>query len=293
MANLGYVGLGAMGGRMASRLLDKGHTVTGYNRTQSRAEWLIDRGMKWADSPRAVCEAADITISMVSDSKALMNVANGPDGMAAGLGSGQVLVDMSTISPDVSREVAARVRNQGGDMVDSPVSGSVSTLEAGKLTMMVGGRRETFESLEPILLDIGAKATYIGDNGQALAMKLAVNVSVAVQLLAFSEGFLLAKKSGIDPETAVDVMTHSVIASPLVQYRGPFVLDMPEEAWFNVDMMQKDLNLVLELARQVEMPMPTASVANEFMTAARGLGYADKDFAVVFKVLEQMSGVSK
>jgi 3-hydroxyisobutyrate dehydrogenase-like beta-hydroxyacid dehydrogenase len=293
MANIGYVGLGVMGGRMAKRLLDKGHTVTGFNRTKSKAQWLIDAGMAWADRPRGVAEASDITISMLSDSAAVTGMAGGPDGIIAGLGSGKTWIDMSTISPAVSRELAGRVREKGADMVDSPVSGSVSTLEAGKLTMMVGGLKSTFERVEPILLDIGPKATYIGENGKALSMKLAVNVSVAVQLIAFSEGFLLAKKSGIDPGTAVEVLTNSVVASPLVQYRGPFVLDMPDEAWFNVKMMQKDLNLVLELGREVEVPLPTASIANELMTAARAMGFGDKDFAVVFKVLQQMSGVTE
>lgn len=290
MANLGYVGLGAMGGLMAKRLLEKGHAVTGYNRTKSKAEWLIEEGMQWADTPRKVSEAADITISMVSDSAALTEVADGPNGIVAGLGEGKFLIDMSTVNPAVSCAVAEKVREKGADMIDSPVSGSVSTLQEGKLSMMVGGRPETVERLRPVLLDIGPRVTYIGENGRALAMKLAVNISVAVQLLAFSEGVLLAEKSGIDRETAVDVMTHSVVASPLLQYRGPFVLDMPEGAWFNVNMMQKDLLLVLELGRQVDVPLPTASIANELMTAARGMGYADQDFAVVFKTLERMSG---
>jgi 3-hydroxyisobutyrate dehydrogenase len=293
MANLGFVGLGVMGSEMVLRLLEKGHTVTGYNRTRSKAQRLIDKGMKWADSPRAVCAAADVTFSMVTNSSALAECADGPNGMVAGLSAGKCLADMSTVSSKMSRDLAARVREKGADMVDAPVSGSVLTLQQGKLAVMVGGRPETFERLKPLLLDIGPKVTHVGDNGLALVMKIATNLSLAVQMLAFSEGVLLAEKSGIARETAVDVLTHSAIASPMVQYRGPFVLKMPDEAWFNVNMMQKDMLLALELGRQVDVPLPTTAVANEYLTAARGMGLTEQDFATVFNVLAKMSGVTK
>jgi 3-hydroxyisobutyrate dehydrogenase len=293
MANLGFIGLGVMGSEMVNRLLGKGHSVTGYNRTRAKSEWLVKKGMKWADSPRGVATAADVTFSMVTNSAALVAVANGPDGFLAGLTKGKTLIDMSTVSPAYSREIAAKVREKGADMVDAPVSGSVITLQEGKLSVMVGGRRETFEKVKPLLNDVGPKVTYVGENGLALVMKIATNLSLAVQMLAFSEGVLLAEKSGIARETAVDVLTHSVIASPMVQYRGPFVLKMPDAAWFNVNMMQKDMVLALELGRQLDVPMPTTSVTNEYLTAARGMGMADKDFAVVFDALAQMSGVKK
>jgi 3-hydroxyisobutyrate dehydrogenase-like beta-hydroxyacid dehydrogenase len=293
MANLGFVGLGVMGSEMVLRLLDKGHTVTGYNRTKSKAQRLIDRGMKWADSPRAVCAAADVTFSMVTNTSALGEVADGPDGMLAGLRAGKYLVDMSTVSPAKSRALAAQVRAKGADMVDAPVSGSILTLQQGKLSVMVGGTPETFEHVKPLLLDIGPKVTHVGENGLALVMKISINLSLAVQMLAFSEGVLLAEKSGIAREVAVDVMTHSVIGSPMVQYRGPFVLNMPEEAWFDVGMMQKDMLLALELGRQVDVPLPTTAATNELLTAARGMGLGKRDFAILFEVLARMSGVSK
>ena len=293
MAKLGFVGLGVMGGEMVGRLLDKGHSLTGYNRTRGKAQRLIERGLKWADSPRAVVEASDVTFSMVTNSSALAAVMSGPDGILAGLSVAKVLIDMSTVSPSVSREMAAKVREKGADMLDAPVSGSVITLQQGKLSVMVGGRPETFERMKPLLLDIGPKVTYVGDNGLALAMKIAVNLSLAVQMLAFSEGVLIAEKSGIARDVAVDVLTHSVVASPMVQYRGPFVLKMPEEAWFNVNMMQKDMLLALEMGRQLDVPMPTTAVTNEFLTAARGMGFAQQDFAVVFDALAQMSGVKR
>ena len=293
MANLGFIGLGVMGGQMVNRLLDKGHIVTGYNRTRTKAQWLIDRGMKWVDSPRAVAAATDVTFSMVTNVAALEAIAAGPDGILAGLSQGKVLVDMSTVSPAASCGLACRVREKGADMLDSPVSGSVITLREGKLSVMVGGKRETFDRMKPLLQDIGPKVTYVGDNGLALSMKIATNLSLAVQMMAFSEGVLLAEKSGIARETAVDVLTHSAVASPMVQYRGPFVLKMPDEAWFDVNMMQKDMLLAMELGRQLNVPLPTTAASNEFLTAARGMGWEKKDFAVVFDVLARMSGVSK
>jgi 3-hydroxyisobutyrate dehydrogenase-like beta-hydroxyacid dehydrogenase len=293
MANLGFVGLGVMGSEMVSRLLDKGHRVTGYNRTREKAKRLLDRGMKWADSPRAVCAAADVTFSMVTNEKALAAIMDGPDGILSAVAPGKFLIDMSTVSPDYSRSVAARAREKGADMIDAPVSGSVITLQEGKLSVMVGGRRETFERLKPILDDIGPKVTYVGDNGLALAMKIATNLSLAVQMMAFCEGVLLAEKSGIARNVAVDVLSNSAVASPMIKYRGPFVLSMPAEAWFDVNMMQKDLLLALEMGRALDVPLPTTAVSNEFLTAARGMGFAKQDFAVVFEVLARMSGVAK
>ena len=293
MANLGYVGLGAMGGLMAERLMAKGHAVTGYNRTKSKAQGLIAKGMKWADSPREVAEASDAVFVMVTNSAALEAVANGPDGLLAGLGAGKLLIDMSTVSPAVSRVLAARVRDTGAAMVDAPVSGSVITLQQGKLSVMVGGEASTFERVKPLLEDVGPRVTHVGPNGLALSMKIAINLSLAVQMLAFSEGVLLAEKSGIPREVAVDVMTHSVIASPMVQYRGPFVLNMPDEAWFDVNMMQKDMQLALEMGRQLDVPLPTTAVTNEMLTAARGMGLARHDFAIVFEALARMAGVQR
>jgi 3-hydroxyisobutyrate dehydrogenase-like beta-hydroxyacid dehydrogenase len=293
MSKVGFIGLGVMGGQMVNRLLSKGHTVTGYNRTRSKAQWLIDQGMKWAASPRAAASASDFTFAMVTNAAAISAITEGSDGMLAGLGPGKIFLDMSTVSPGVSRALAARVRERGADMVDSPVSGSVITLQEGKLSVMVGGRRETFEKVKPLLEDIGPKVTYVGDNGVALSMKIATNLSLAVQMLAFSEGVLLAEKSGIAREVAVDVLTHSAVASPMIQYRGPFVLKQPEAAWFDVNMMQKDMLLAMELGRKLNVPVPTTAVSNELLTAARGMGWEKLDFAVVFDVLARMSGVSQ
>ena len=293
MAKLGFVGLGVMGGGVARRLLAAGHELHGWNRTPEKAAPLVAEGLVLEESPRAVAEQADVVFTMVTNVPALRAVAEGEDGIIAGLGPGKVWVDMTTAAPAVSRELAERVRETGADMVDAPVSGSVSTLEEGRLSIMVGGNEETFRRVEPILLDIGPKVTRVGDNGQALLLKIAINLSLHVQMVAFCEGLLLAEKDGIDREVALDVMLGSVIASPMLKYRAPFILDMPDEAWFNVNMMQKDMLLALEAGRQLDVPMPTTAITNELLTAARAMGLEHNDFAVVYEVLAEMAGLKR
>jgi 3-hydroxyisobutyrate dehydrogenase-like beta-hydroxyacid dehydrogenase len=291
MATLGFVGLGAMGGRVTKRLLDAGHTVVGYNRTRARAQWLLDVGLRWGESPRAVAAAADVTFSMVTNTAALEAVVEGPDGILAGLGAGKVYVDMSTVSPAKSRAVAEQVAARGARMLDAPVSGSVVTLEEGRLSMMVGGDPTTFQRVKPILEAIAPTVNYVGSNGQAVLMKIAVNLNLQVQVMAFCEGLLLAEKGGIPRATAMKVLLDSVIASPALKYRMPFILDEPDEAWFDVNMMQKDMNLALEMGRQLDVPLPTVAVSNEFLTAARALGLARHDFFIVYRVLAKLAGV--
>jgi 3-hydroxyisobutyrate dehydrogenase-like beta-hydroxyacid dehydrogenase len=293
MAKLGFVGLGVMGGGVARRLLAAGHELHGWNRTPEKAAALVAEGLVLEESPRDVAEQADVVFTMVTNVPALRAVAEGDDGIIAGLGSGKVWVDMTTAAPAVSRELAERVQETGAEMVDAPVSGSVSTLEEGRLSIMVGGNEETFRRVEPILLDIGPKVTRVGDNGQALLLKIAINLSLHVQMVAFCEGLLLAEKDGIDREVALDVMLGSVIASPMLRYRAPFILDMPDEAWFNVNMMQKDMLLALEAGRQLDVPMPTTAITNELLTAARAMGLEHNDFAVVYEVLAEMAGLRR
>src|SRR5574340_1254301 len=291
MANLGFIGLGAMGSRVTKRLLDAGHTVTGYNRTKSKAQWLLDAGMQWADSPQDVAEAADIIFTMVTNTNALQEVLSGPQGIMHGLGSDKIYIDMSTVSPDISRKLAEEVAAKGAHMLDAPVSGSVITLEQGNLSLMVGGDEATFEQVKPILLDIGPKVHYVGKNGQAVLMKIAINLNLQVQIQGFYEGLFLAIKGGIPLETALEVMLNSVIASPSLKYRTPYILNPPDEAWFNVDMMQKDMLLALEMGRKLDVPLPAVAVTKKLLTSSRAMGLANEDFAIVYKVLARMAGL--
>ena len=289
MSTLGFVGLGAMGASIAGRLLSQGHTVYATNRTRSKAESLIEAGLLWRDSPREVAHAADVVFSMVTDDAALDALTAGPDGILAGLAAGKVYVDMSTVGPQFSRALADRVGSRGASMLAAPVSGSVPAAQSGTLAIIVGGDAGAFERVEPLLAGLGSTVTFVGDNGQALLLKLAINISLAVQMLAFGEGVLLAERGGIAPDLALDVLMHSAIGSPMLQARAPMLLELPEQAWFDVKMMRKDLGLTLATARELGVPLPSTAVADELLGTAGKLGYEHRDIAVLFRVLSEMT----
>jgi len=290
---VGFVGLGSMGSGMVGRLLAAKRKVVGYNRTRAKAQPLIDAGMAWGETPRAVAKAADVVFTMVRDTPALRAVTEGADGILAGLGPGKIYVDTSTVSPAASKDLAARVAERGARMLDAPVLGSTVTLREGKLTFMVGGDKATCDAVTPILLEIGPKVTHVGGHGLGALMKIASNLNIAVQMLAFSEGVLLAEKGGIPRATAVEVLLNGALASPMLRYRGPFVLRDPEEVLFDVNMMQKDMLLALEMGRALDVPLPATSVANEFLTAARAMGLEHKDCAAIFEALARLAGIPR
>jgi 3-hydroxyisobutyrate dehydrogenase-like beta-hydroxyacid dehydrogenase len=287
-ATVGVVGLGVMGGRIAGRLLDSGYPVVGTNRTPERAAPLVERGLLWRDTPRQVAAAADVVLSSVADDAALDAVATGSDGILAGLRPGTVYADMSTVSPQVSQGLAQRVRGLSAEMLDAPVSGSAPQAEAGQLTIMVGGAERAFERVLPILQELGS-VVRIGENGQGLLLKLAINISLAEQIVAFGEGVLLAERGGIDRRLAVDVMTDSAIGSPLLKGRAPLVVDPTGPVWFDIALMQKDLGLALDAARRLGVPLPTTAAANDLLTVARRLGYERRDIASVHEVLADVA----
>jgi 3-hydroxyisobutyrate dehydrogenase-like beta-hydroxyacid dehydrogenase len=289
MGSIGFVGLGAMGSQMAGRLLDCGNTVYGTNRTMSKAQDLIDRGLRWRGTPCEVADAADVTFSMVTDDSALDAITSGPNGILAGLADQKVYVDMSTVSPHVSMALGARVRATGAEMVDAPVSGSIPQVRTGTLAIMVGGSQQAFATVEPLLRVLGQTVTHVGDNGQGLVLKLAINISLAAQTLAFSEGLLLADRGGIDPHLAAEVMSTSSIGSPMLKARVPLILDLPEHAWFDVAMMHKDIRLAREAADQLEITLPSAKILDETLTTAGELGYEHRDLAALYEVLAKSS----
>jgi 3-hydroxyisobutyrate dehydrogenase-like beta-hydroxyacid dehydrogenase len=287
---IGFVGLGHMGGNMAARFLAAGYPVYGEEQNRAHVQGLIDDGLGWCETPREVAETAEILFTSLPDDGVLEAVASGPDGILAALGAGQIWVDMSTVSPRASRELAERVHALGAAMLDAPVSGSVPQVQTGSLTIMVGGDEDAYARVEPLLRELGTP-THIGENGQGLALKLAINISLAVQMLAFAEGLVLAKRSGIDPKLAVDVMTGSPIGSPMLKARAALVLDLPDDAWFDIGLMQKDVALALDTGRELHVPLPSAAAADSVLTVARGLGYERRDLAALFEVLERMAGV--
>lgn len=292
---VGMVGLGAMGEGIVPRLLAAGHTVTGWNRTKSKADALIQQGMQWADSPRGVAERSDIVFSIVTDAAAVMDVALGSEGIVSGLTEAGVYLDMSTIAPESSRAIASEFKKAGRTMLDVPISGSPVSLNQGKASLMVGGDKNAFERVKPVLLDIGAKAIYIGDNGMAVQMKLAINLVLMVEVIAFGEGIALAEKGGVAREVAVEALLNSVAASPVLGYRGPFILEgnMPDKPLADVNLQQKDMLLVLEQGRKLGSPVPLAAAANEMMNACRGLGIDHRDFVTAHEVYRILGGMSK
>ncbi|HEY2310647.1 MAG TPA: NAD(P)-dependent oxidoreductase [Gaiellaceae bacterium] len=286
--SVGFVGLGHMGGNMAARFLTAGYTVYGEQRSPERAQGLIDQGLHWRDTPRAVAEAAGVVFTSVPDDDALEEVASGGDGILAGLVEGKTWVDVSTVSPRASRALAERTRALGARMLDAPVSGSVPQVQTGTLTIMVGGDETAYREVEPLLRELGTP-NYVGENGQGLALKLAINISLAVQMLAFAEGLLLAERSGVDRERALEIMEASPIGSPMLRARASIILDPPAEAWFDLGFMHKDIELALETARKLEIPLPTAERADEVLERAESLGYERRDLAALFQALEQIA----
>src|SRR5438270_2543790 len=284
---LGFVGLGHMGGNMAARLLAAGYAV--YGETRSHSQQLAHDGLQWRNTPREVAEAAEIVFTSLPDDEALEQVSSGADGLLTGLQPGKVWVDVSTVSPRASRTLAESVSALGATMLDAPVSGSVPQVQTGTLTIMVGGDRDAYAQVEPVLRELGTP-THVGENGQGLALKLAINISLAVQMLAFAEGLLLAERAGVRRELAVEVMTASPIGSPMLKARAPLVLDLPETAWFDVGLMQKDVALALDTARRLEVPLPSAAAADQVLTVARASGYERRDLAALFEVLAHVGG---
>ncbi len=287
---LGWIGLGDMGQIIVPRLLTAGHEVRGWNRTASKADPLIAEGMTWADSPREVAAGADIVFSMVTDAPAVEAIALGGDGVIAGLGPEGVYLDMSTIDPDVSRHVSAEFSERGLTMLDAPLSGSPVTVGQGTASTMVGGDRAAFEKVEAVLYDIGSKVSYIGPSGTAVQMKVAINLTLIVEMVVFCESVALAEKGGVERAVAVDAMLKSVVASPVMGYRGPFILDMPDKPLADVTLQQKDMVLALEVARRQGSPAPLGAVANELLNACRGLGIDHRDFVTVFDVYHLLAG---
>jgi 3-hydroxyisobutyrate dehydrogenase-like beta-hydroxyacid dehydrogenase len=248
----------------------------------------VDQGLLALDTPREIANAVEVVFTSLPDDGVLESVASGPGGIIDGLAAGKLWADMSTVTPGISRKLAAQVREREAEMLDAPVSGSVPQVKAGTLTIMVGGDPQAYARVEPLLRELGTP-TRIGDNGQGLVLKLAINISLAVQMIAFSEGLLLAQRDGIDPKLAAKVMTDSAVGSPMLKARVPLVLELPDEAWFDIGLMHKDIRLALATARELEVPLPSAGVADQLLERATELGYAHRDIAAFYQVLAQGS----
>jgi 3-hydroxyisobutyrate dehydrogenase-like beta-hydroxyacid dehydrogenase len=285
---VGVVGLGTMGSELAARLLSAGYDTHGTNRTRTKADSLIARGLIWHDTPAEVASAVDVVISMVTDDDALWTVTSGPGGILTGLRPDSVYIDMSSVSPHTSAQIAERVRGIGAEMLDAPVSGSVPQVQQGELAIMVGGDATALTRVMPILQQFGKTITHVGGNGSGVLLKLAVNISLAVQTLAFSEGLLLAERGGVDPALAAQVMSTTSIGSPMLKARVPLLLNLPDTAWFPIRLMQKDVRMALDEAERLGVWLPSTGEAALLLDTASGLGYADRDLAAVHQVLARV-----
>ena len=286
---IGFAGLGSMGAGIVGRLLAAGHDVIGWNRTRARAEELAPQGLRVADSPADLAREADVVFSMLTNAAA---VEAGVRDALPGLCAGTTWLDLSTIAPDESRAIAAIVEPTGAVFCDSPVSGSPATVAAGQLSIMVGGDKDAYGRVEPLLYELGPKVTYLGPQGSALVMKFAINLSLVVQGISFCESVAMAEKAGIAREAAVDAVLKSVIASPMLGYRAPMILDggMPEVPFANAALQQKDQTLGLQLGQQLGTPLPFATLASQYLTAVEAAGLGDKEWIAVYDVFRRMGG---
>ena len=290
---LGFIGLGDMGQAIVPRLIASGHQVTGWNRTKEKAKPLFKLGMLWADSLRQLAAESDIVFSIVTDSEAVKTLALGENGVIYGLRKGAVYLDMSTIDPEVSRAVGMEFSKAGLLMMDAPISGTTLTIGQGKASLMVGGDKEAFDRVEPVLLAIGPKVTYIGKQGLAVQMKVALNMTLVIEVIGFCEGVALAEKGGVPREVAVDAMLKSVVASPVIAYRAPLILEghIKDATYGNVNLQQKDMLLALNSGRKMGVPIPLGAAANEMLNACRGLGLEHNDFVTVYEVYRRLGGM--
>lgn len=293
--NVGFIGLGDMGQAIVPRLLEAGHRVTGWNRTKEKAEPLLKRGMLFADSPRQLASGSDVVFSIVTDSAAVKALALGENGIISGLRKDGVYLDMSTIDPEASRAVGAEFSKAGLTMMDAPISGTTLTIGQGKASVMVGGDRATFDRVQPVLLAIGPKVTYVGAQGLAVQLKVALNMTLVIEVIGFCEGVALAEKGGVPREVAVDAMLKSVVASPVISYRAPLILEghISDATYGDVNLQQKDMLLALTLGRRMGVPVPLGAAANEMLNACRGLGLDHHDFVTVYEVYRRLGGMSK
>ena len=291
MKRIGFIGIGLMGQHMARRLLEGGYLLTVWNRTGEKASSLLAAGAAWADSPKAVAQASDVVITMVTDSKASEGVICGTGGVLEGVHPGLILIDMGSIAPEVSRSIAARARAGGVSMLDAPVTGNPIVASEGKLGIMVGGPKETFETCLPILEKMGIKIVYVGENGKGSTLKLINNLILAVAIEAVAEAFVLATKVGIDPQKVIEITSVGGARTGAMETRGPRMARHEFTPHFSTNNMYKDLSGAMRLAEEAGVSLPAASISMEMLRAAKSQGKGDLDSCAVMTVLEALANI--
>ena len=288
---IGFIGLGIMGQPMALNLLKAGFELSVYNRTRDKAAPLEKAGARVAATPAEAARDADYVISIVSDSAASELVIAGKDGVLETLKAGALVIDSATISPVVSRKLACQVAGKGASFLDAPVTGSKHGAEKGELTIMIGGDREAFDRAMPVLKVLGKKHIYCGAHGAGLSAKLAQNVIQSTIVEIFAEGFVLAAKSGVKPETMMEIVQSSMARATLTDFKAPFIFKGDFTPYFPLKWMHKDVTLAMEAAFAQGVTMPAAAAVKEVYGAARAQGKGDQDYAAVITFLEELAGV--
>jgi len=289
MQRVGFIGIGIMGSQMSRRILGAGYSLMVWNRTKDKAKDLLAAGATWGNSPKVLAQSSDIVITMVTDSKASEEVSCGANGVLEGAHPGLVLIDMSSIAPEMSRSIAERARAKGIPMLDAPVTGNPKVASEGKLGIMVGGPKETFEACLPIFEKMGVKIIHVGENGKGTTLKLINNLVMGVAIEAVAEALVLAAKSGIDPQKVLEITSVGGARTGAMEVRGPWMINHQFSPHFSVNNMYKDLSSAMKLAEEVGVSLPATSIAREILRAAKSQGKGDLDSAVVVTVLEAMA----
>jgi 3-hydroxyisobutyrate dehydrogenase len=291
LRTVGFLGLGNMGGPMATNLLKAGFGLVVWNRTEQKARALVEKGASWADSPKIVAQKADVVITMLADEAAVREVLLGEDGVFASGRRDLPIIDMSTISPRTAIEMAREAEARGMRMIDAPVSGSVRAAADGSLTIIVGGDESVVNEVRPVLQAMGKTIFHLGGNGMGCYMKLVNNVVLAIALAGFSEAFVLGKKAGLSPQKMLEVILSGSARCPLLEFKGKAIVDRNFSPTFALRLMRKDLSLALGTATTVGTPMPLTAVLNEFHQSAIAQGLGDRDFSSIVQVFERLASV--
>jgi 3-hydroxyisobutyrate dehydrogenase len=278
---VGFIGLGLMGRPMAANLLKAGYELTVWNRTASRADTLVAQGAKRAATPRGVAAASEVLFTIVSDPPALESVLWGETGVFAGLRRGSVLVESSTVTPELEKRAAAAAASCGAEFLEAPVTGGTWGAEKGELVFIVGGEAQTLTRVEPVLGVMGKRWFHVGPLGAGQTVKLAMNLLLALEVEAFAEALALVTRAGIPGDRLVEVMQSSMGRSGLLDIKAPMMLKGEYKPSFPLRLMHKDVSLALDLANQLGVPLPAAAAVREILSAVKGAAKEDVDFSAL------------
>ncbi|MDA1215484.1 MAG: NAD(P)-dependent oxidoreductase [Chloroflexi bacterium] len=288
---VGFIGLGIMGAPMVRNLAKAGFQVVAWNRTRSKAEALQGDGITLADSPKSVGEACPVVITMVSDTPDLVAVTEGPDGVSEGLSAGSILIDMSTVAPGATRELAERLGKRGISMLDAPVSGGSTGAQQATLAIMVGGKEEAFQRCLPIFQAMGKTITHMGPSGMGQTTKLVNQILVVGTLSTVAEALTFAAAHGADLLRTIEAVAGGAAGSWQLQNLGSRMVEGDFAPGFMVRLQRKDLRLITEAAHEKNVPLPISSVAKQFYAAAEAAGYGEEGTQAIVKVFQRLAGV--